>query len=412
MSELCAVEALHQGESDHQHLEKMLKEVDENIASTASTLRTLLAARYELFEPHSDTAVALVDDFLDPAQPLDDQLYPDEAYNEALYRNDLDPREWGVQEYSSQFGKLSAEPGDSESVIATKAEYRDVIRHTAQESGFVSASVKEPSSDIDALLGIVDSDLVPITEPVEAIIVPGAAGLTNHKRLRDALKNITSGTIDTDHIIMTACSREVKAPEESKLTSIGLSGGATEFELCLSAVHDLTSGFLLPPIASSRSVQFPGGEFESHVLSGVVVIEGPEGPDGSDKEINIDIVDSAYDHTRTLRDGTPATRAISHETFMSAISLMSDGPGRIVVESHDAWAPTQALIAQRVFGIQASKTVSGTGPFNADRLFVTSDGNVDLNKAEEVVSEMSKYLHELVQLRIALAGQLQPQKII
>lgn len=389
--------AEHREDPHHQHLETMLAETDAKLAQAGPVFRTLLEMRHLLFEMKPLDEQTNIGSHLDSTLPVSDQLYDEETYNIDFYRNDLDHRNWGAIKHADAIAALDAAPEDSTEAIEKKALYRMAIRKAAQQLGFIAHESRPSSHPDDIALGIEDGELEPIEEKVDTIIVPGAAGLTNHKRLRDAIKNIESGKIDTDHIIMTTCERPVTDREKENIKKAGYTAGDTEFELCQAAIDDLTTGFNSGYIEFTQPVEFAGSTEQAKVISGIVEIAG--------RQIGIDILSAPFDPQRTLADGKPANRALTDETFIPALRLMSDSQGTVVVESHDTWAPAQALTAQRIFGLEANKNVVGTGPFNAGRLI----GNTDLNRASEVVSDMAKYIYELRKLRIAIATEIQKQ---
>lgn len=390
---------LHEwGESTHrQHLESLLSDIDSRFAEIGPVYRELLATQHRLFDIGLSDEPSLNDSRLDPTLPTDEQLYDEETYNIDFYRNDLDLRKWGAITHADAATLLDTSPEDSAEAVEKKRLYRTTVRRAAAQLGFISHESRPASHPDDIALGIEDSELEPITGKVDAIIIPGAAGLTNHKRLRDSIKNIESGKIDTERIIITACERPVTDREKQNISHAGFNSGDTEFELCYAALNDLTTGFNSGYVDFQLPVHFPGSTEQARVVSGIVEIGG--------RQIGVDLLSAPFDPHRKLADGKPANRALTDETFIPALTLLPEGEGTIVVESHDTWAPAQTLTAQRIFGLEADKKVIGTGPFNADRLV----GDNDLNKASEVVSDMMKYIYELRKLRVAIATEIEKQ---
>ena len=85
----------------------------------------------------------------------------------------------------------------------------------AQKHGFITPSPEEASNPIDRELGIKDSALESIPEKVD-IIVAGAAGRANVIRIRDTYRNIESGAVSVNKIILTGCDRPVGSGEIGK----------------------------------------------------------------------------------------------------------------------------------------------------------------------------------------------------
>ena len=222
------------------HLREMLDDVDAKLEKTSKYLLPLLEAIRE------STPISLEDG--PSVSTAAETLYPEESYNAAFYRDALDLRKWGTVSYAQIVNSLDSTESDSPEETERKAAYRRLVLEGGQALGFIAHDAQEIHPGDDETLGIVDNELEPIEGDVDAIIIPGAAGLTNHKRLRDAIKNIESGKVKTDHIVMTACERPVTSKEKETLARAGFAIGSderdiTEYELCKAAIGDLTEFF-------------------------------------------------------------------------------------------------------------------------------------------------------------------------
>lgn len=377
------------------HLDELIIETDANLAAFNPVLGALLTERHRLFhlQPFDPREPEKGGSVIDPNQSMDEQLYRDPTYNIDFYETDLGLRGGGIVAFHNEKEKYNPLDGDSPELSRQKDEYRHGILVAAQQFGFIARSPSEASDPLDRKLKITDSVLVPIDGSVEAAIVPGAAGLANLLRFRDAQRNIESSALPTNRIIMTACDRPTRGDEKANLAKAGFTPGETEFEICQTAVLDLAGGYIDTPTEETFDVTLESGEYPARLVSGTVLI--------GNQPVRIDIISAPYDPERLLPDDSHAIRANTEETFIAAAQLLSSTRSTLVIESHDTWAPAQRVIAERIFGIQNNKKVLGTGPLKSDRIFYRDDGVVDITMAEAVVDEMTKYYKELVNLRVA-----------
>lgn len=378
-----------------EYLNELIAQTDDSLAVIDPVVRAILIERHHLFtlEPQDPKYPEKGGSLLDPKQSIPDQLYPEPTYNGNYYESDLGLRQGGAVAFHHEKEKYNPSPDDTLFVQQQKFEYRQIILTPAQELGFVAKQPGEASNELDYRLKLTDSVLEPIDVPIEAVIIPGAAGLSDHVRFRGTIRDIESGAVHTDRIIMATCDRPVTPTEKITLATAGFSAGETEFELCQSAIGDLTDGFIEPPTESEIAVTLPSGTYPARLLSGKVFI--------GEQPIRIDILSAPYDPQRLLPDGKPAIRTNTEETFIAVGELLIKGRSTLLIESHDTWAPAQRVIAERIIGVNNNKQVLGTGALKSDRVITREDGSIDLNMAEAVIDEMTKYFKELVNTRIA-----------
>lgn len=304
----------------------------------------------------------------------------------------ISTRHFGVMAYHYETEKYNDLPDDDVNTIFKKRTYRQAILSTAQKLDFLGKKLLEPKTDFERELGF-SSNPTAYNGEVEAIIVPGAAALSNYKRFYHAVKAISTGAIKTDTIIFAACERIVNANEHKTMANKGFSCGETEFELGLQAVNDIAGGFINgTQQTEEKEVLFNGIEYPVKVVSGKVLING--------KEIFVKVVESPYDKTRKLENGQFTQRANTEETFISAMTVLDkDATNKTVcITSHDIWKPCQHVAAELIFGGYYGRKIISSGPDNCNRLYNNELGELDVDSAEAVVDEMSKYLYELEKL--------------
>lgn len=256
-----------------------------------------------------------------------------------------------------------------------------VVFDVAIKAGFVKPEIYQPTNYFEAILGI-HSDPEPFEEEVEAVLVFGAAGLSNHKRIYHALKAVRASAAKTSRIIIAAGQRLTSETERVKLAAVGLSAGTSEYELCQNAVRELFG--VAPQEVAPIPMSYGERRFFAH-SSRVVDTHG----------IEIELIEAPFDPKRRLPNGQLATRANTEETLIPVRSTLStDRP--LYVVSHDIWQPVQEVIARRML---PGHSIVGSGPQNLDRVSRNeATGQLKLNAASSVQDEMKKLLYELARL--------------
>ena len=344
----------------------------------------LLETRHDLFEVSGT-------DYSNDL-PLADQLYDDPSYNVDFIYHDMSLRKGNASEYHQTTEKY--DKGFSESNADRDFKYRQAILQAAQELGFVSKQPGEATSPVDKSLGILDSELKPIDEAVAAVVINGAAGMSNHKRIRDAIRNIESGAINTSRIIITAGKRPVGDAEKGRVKP-PYSVGDTEYESMKLATQDLL-GVSFEDEPAVIPVTY-GNNLSARIEKTTASI--------GDKLVEIVAIEAPFDPNRTLADGSGAKRVNTEEVFMAALPLLEGEKGAIVMESHDAWTPWQNLIGHQVFGLTQGRNVYPAGPFNAERVYWSEDNGekvMDIVAPQDVVDEIAKTYRQLVHMQIML----------
>lgn len=328
---------------------------------------------------------------LDREQAISKQLYDEPTYNDRFVHSvgndgvggDLDSRRGGEYNAVEQYGNDTP--------------YARSIFTAAKELGFISPRPLEvPKEPVDAHLGIAESYLEPIEENVEAVVIPTAKSISNPMRVRDAIRNIESGAIQTKKIIIASCERPVDDDEREKLDALGLHYGETEFESAIAAFNDYAGTDLSPTMAEPFSMEVGGAERSGRQL--VRTIELASGP------LELIVVSAPFDPTRQIgvdSEGKPllAQRANTVENLLAARHFMSDAPGLLVIESHDVWSKSQAEIADQILGPLGKRTI-GTGPLKLERLKAGQNGEIILDKPGEVVDEIAKTYNYAITARI------------
>jgi D-alanyl-D-alanine dipeptidase len=336
--------------------------------------------------------------------PVTDQTYDDNSYHAAWYKKELRLRHGGA-EFHNESEKLDDHPDDTPEQTRRKAAYRQSILTAMKELGGYSLDLTpgKSSDPLDQKLGIRESILDP-KHPIEAgvVIVPAAAGISNHMRIRDTLRNIESGAIQTNRIIIATGERTVGAAEQSRVEAKGFRAGATEFELATKAFEDLT-GYTLPEtephtMPANYGIATPDTKF----IQATVPVRG--------MPIEVTIIEAAYDRTRRHDvTGKQFDRANTDETFYATLPFMKKGAETVVIESHDVWIPYQEVIGNRVLGLYADKTIMATGPYKDDRVIYTENGEIDLSLGQGVVDEMGKRIDDLTKLLIEAENAKSPE---
>ncbi len=364
------------------NLAELSIENDKALLDLHKDMTSLMGLRHSLFNLESSQIKDLVTD----------SLYADPSYNDTFILNDMGLRGGGVKEFHNEAETYAYDESDSAYTATIKRLYRFYIMQAAQKHGFITPSPEEASNPIDRELGIKDSTLESIPEKVD-IIVAGAAGRANVIRIRDTYRNIESGAVSVNKIILTGCDRPVGDAERQRVEFAGFRAGGTEFESLILAAADVM-GAEFEGATEEYDVDY-GSNLKATSLSGGVVING--------RSIPVIAVSAPFDPERQV-GGRAASRANTEETFRAASPLLE--VDAVLVESHDTWVPYQKLVAQQVFSVNDGKRVYATGPFNQDRVFINQCGGVDIKGAEAVVDEMAKVYGMYTKTRIMIQNKL------
>lgn len=374
---------------------------DHELQLITPSLHSLMALRERLFKVEDPVLEKIPGEALSSTyQRMKEKLSADPTENNLAIKSVLGLRKNSTLEFHNETEKYNDSPDDTASRARKKFTYRQEILYIAQELGFVAQAPGKASNPLDRELGIPDSTSEKITGPVEAIIVASARGKTPRKRLRDGIRDIELGKVQTNRIIFTTGERPTDDAEKQTAEKEGYAVGNTEYEAAILAAQDLL-GIEFPEEEHTFTVPY-GDNLQGHYRSAQAVIDG--------KLIEIQVVHSPLDPNRKMADGSPAKRGSSEETFLAAGALLGDGPGRIVVKSHDTWVHTQRSRAIEIFGLEFGKKVTVNGPFNDDRVIwrkMFNETVMDINSAEGVVDEIAKYQDALVELRVAALKKLE-----
>ena len=364
---------------------KLAEYVNDQLDTYAQKINPLLELRHDLFNVNGTEYTSELS--------IPEQLYEDPTYNVEFIGHDMGLRNGNALDYHQTTEKYDR--GLSEEHAERDEVYRKAILEVAQDLGFISKYAGEASNPIDTNIGILDSEFELVPEKVSAIVINGAAGMSNVKRVRDAIRNIEAGLIDTDRIVITAGTRPVNDAEKGRMKP-PYRAGDSEFESMKLAVTDLT-GVEFSGDVTEIPVEY-GDQLTEKVETVVVAI--------GDRLITIDVAEAPFDNTRTMDDGRPAQRINTEEAFLAALPLLEGIEGAVVMESHDTWTPWQDLIGHKVFGIQDGRTVYPAGPFNAERVHVVEENGektIDIASPQDVVDEIVKTYRQLVQMSIELS---------
>ncbi len=368
--------------------ERVLAYADRKLREIAPIHLRLLQARHELFE--------LINSHFESNLPIEDQLYEDHSYNDAFVTKDLRVRTGS--EYHNETESYDEKADDTPEVKQQKYAFRQSILGAAQTLGYVSAQPGQSTDELDRKLNIQESTLEKISSPVEAVVIPGAAALSNHIRIADTLRNIESGAINTDRIIFVAGERIAPEAEQNKVINAGYRAGANEFDAAIAAFEDLT-GIAFSENTETLPAQYGTDTPDTKLRHGTITV--------GDQLVEVTVLEAAYDRNRVDgQSGKPANRAITEETYAAALPLLKNQAGTVVIESHDTWQKDQEVTAELVFGLEAGKTVIGTGAYKDDRV-VEKGGKIDITLAQGVIDEIAKTHRDLVRLRIAAENKLQ-----
>ncbi|OYX36832.1 hypothetical protein B7Z00_04365 [Candidatus Saccharibacteria bacterium 32-50-10] len=366
------------------HKERLLTYVDQELSRYSKQINPLLELRHNLFSVGGTE--------FDPTMSIDSQLYEHPAYNVDFIGHDMGLRNGNSLEYHQTTEKYDR--GLSEEYAERDKIYRQAIMKVAQNLGFISTTVGIPTEDVDRSIGILDSELQPIEEKVAAIVINGAAGMSNVKRIRDAIRNIESGAIDTNRIILTAGTRPVGEAEKGRMKA-WFRAGESEFESMKLATTDLL-GVEFDEKTTVIPVDY-GDNLTAKIQTAEAVI--------GEKVVTIEAVEAPYDTNRLMDDGSLAKRINTIEAFEAVLPLVEQIQGAIVMQSHDAWTPWQNLIAHKVFGIEQGRNIYPAGPFNVERVHLVEDNGqvtIDIASPQDVVDEIIKTYKQLVRMSVEL----------
>jgi len=334
------------------------------------------------------------DTLLDGARPIADQLYTEPTYNDYFVHRIND---------QGQGGDLDTRRGGDFDTAAHYEEgvYAKAILKAAQQLGFVAPELTgQAITPVDVRLGIAESYLEPIEDEVEAIIIPTAKGISNPMRIRDALRNIESGKIRTQKIIIASCDRPVLDDEKQRMQGYGFAHGETEFGSAIASFGELTGVDISVSDAEPFALEIAGVMREGKKLVQTVEF--------NDRSIELVVVSAPFDPTRQVgvKDGQPmlAQRANTQENFLAAYEFRSPNPGLLVIESHDVWVQGQDEAAKQILGTKGKRTIA-TGPYRDDRISLDDTGELVLNKPGEVVDEIAKTYSFATQTRVAILNE-------
>lgn len=384
-----------------------------------------IEARHALFNL---TKSALSHDTLDKSDPtyrgrsIEELLYEDPTYNTELIKAELRTRTPGSK-FHDEFVKFDDTLKESDESLATKRAWRTELIKIGQEFGGYGMDLLPGKSmdPLERLLGMRESQLSS-EHPVDAqtVIVPGAAGISNYLRIQDTIRNIRSGAVVTEKIIITAGERtiDVNAAERKTLNAKNLPTGDTEYEALQNALEYLTGASIVD--SEEKTIPAPYGSNTPPVRYKECTIN----LDG--KIVAVTILEAAYDRDRRFENGTTPDRANTDETFLAAIPLLDKGDGTLLVESHDVWIPYQEVIAQKTLGLFTNKSIIATGPFKDDRLklkekhhwAVDSEGQTnkevvgfeddpDIMAAQAMLDEIAKKQGDLTKLIVQIEDEKQ-----
>lgn len=394
-----------QQEKDPQNIEReaafrVLEFAEAGMRKEAPVLLRMLQKRHEIF--HMDSS-----DFSSDLS-LEEQLYDDAFYNDAFYVKDLRVRTGAEYEKlkesydpvlntTDKDGVPTPENDDTPEDLMNKLLFRRSVMTGAQELGYISTYAGVSENEIDRRLNILPSTLEPVGE-VKAVVILGAAGVSNPIRVRDTFRNIESGAVETDTIIFAAGERTALQRESDALEKLGLNPGKTEFEQAINALEDI--GHVHFEEETEKHPATYGEDIpDNSVRRGTVVV--------NDKVINVVVVEGTYDRNRKdVMSGKLADRSITSETMQAIIPFLPKGDKPLLIESHDGWAKGQEIIAQEILGLEAQEKILLALAYKSDRIKVDENGELDIVAAQAIIDEMAKSYFNFVRLKIAALNKL------
>jgi len=382
-----------------ERIEQVITWAEEQLSWLEPAAKKVLEARFASLPPN-DTA-------FDPSMSIEDQLYGDPTYDADIVKQGLDLRKRATLGFHEITTSYNDKIDDSLEAKEKKEHIRTALLEIGQEFGFVPIAPSDASDPSDRWLDMQNSELEPILGKVDAVVIPGAAGKSNHMRLADTIRDIEAGIIDTDHIIFATCSRKVRPDEIKNLTEAGFTTGTnnfgiSEYNLCEAACEDLLGVSFDAMGYAAYKVENPQRIDHSSFRKTTAVIGG--------KMVEIHVVQTSQDGRLDARGFEP-DRADTRDTFYGLAGLLPEDAERIVIKSHDTWVNYQDVIAREVFELGMDIDVISSGPRRSDRVFYKKDEHgriltdsegepiMDLNNAEQVMDEIAKTYQDIMKLR-------------
>lgn len=265
----------------------------------------------------------------------------------------------------------------------------DAVLGAASRLGMIIPRVLYPAVQEEEDLNIYSHPSL-CREPAKAIVVMGAAGLSNMKRIYHAIDAVISGAVDTDTIIVAAGKRQATESERKRVEEAGCTPGDTEYDLCRRAILDLSD----QEVTDMEDTEVTLGGHTLPVRR--AELETDIHPNSKlSKKVKIIVIECPFDPSRELENGKLATRPNTEENLaaVQAVLNIADGDTLYVV-SHDCWTLAQILVAERVF---PQCNIYGSGPQNLDRIMAcVNTGEPKLCHARDVQDEIRKIILELV----------------
>ena len=363
--------------------------VNSEMARIQPVITNLIESRHKIF--------ALPDTQFDTSEAIGPQLYTEPTYNHAFIKDDLGLRKGNTLEFHQETEKYNPQANDTPELAQDKEAYRQVIINAAHQiGGFIAEEPGTPATDTGKQLNILTGASEKIEQPVEAMVVASAKGLSSYKRFYDGILDIESGKVNTTQILFVAGDRPVDDAEKATVDAAGFSAGSTEYESSQRVVEQL----LGVQFGEEEELGIP---YEADLNARYVSTQAVIG----NTLVDIKVVYAPVETGRLMADGNPARRTNTEETLRSLKELLSDEPGTIALKSHDAWIPYQHVKGIEVLGMSFGKQVVTSGPYNAERLYYREDTNiVDINSAEGVVDEIAKYQDDLAKLHTAALNEI------
>lgn len=367
-------------------IDALISQKRQEVQEMGDVIADLLSERHK----HYDVEQTM----FDADRPIEEQLYPDHTYNDTFAHGKHIVDDSGT----AKGGDLNTRSGESyETVSYDNSEYAQKILEAAQKLGFVLPEIPPaPVDELDQQLGIADSNLEEIDHTVQAVIVPTAKGISNPMRIRSALRDIESGKIHTDTLIIASCERPVDDAERAGMESRGLHYGATEYESAVAALGDMSGEAIDYTYSEPFSLKAAPELSEGRMIETKMTI--------GDQKVNVIVVSAPFNSNRIIGhndDGTPRmqNRASTQDNFLAALEFLPEKEGDVVMESHDTWIKSQSEVAEQFMGVRGKRIIPA-GPHKLDRLEM-SDGKVTLNQPAQVVDEIAKtYAFKVQTVRI------------
>lgn len=361
--------------------------VDKELARIQPSIAGFQQLRHDIFTTVDNTP-------FDPNVPIFKQLYPEPSYNDEFPSEVIGLRK--AVEFHTEKEKYNPLPNDSAELSALKRTWRPIVMKKGLELGFITDTVGKSDDEKERRLGIQPNQFKGVDEPIEALVVAAAAGISTHKRLFRGIQDIETGRVKTSKLIIAAGERNVPTDEQGRIEAIDVKSGKTEYEAAVIAAETLLG--ISFDETDALAVPYGPSDLRGEISHGIAVV--------GDQLIDIYVVNAPTNPRRDLEGGKRADRANTEETFLALESLLEDGGGTIVLESHDTWKNYQHAIALKSLSVMYGKDVITTGPDNDERLFYNTDGQLDMHMAEGVQDEIAKYSVFLTDLRVKAENEL------